>query len=97
MKPTGHAICDTCSAIHSERMALEGIDGRAAADRRAKLNEKAEAHVLFTKKSENTMMMSWRWRPTTRTRQPVSQSTLQQHTNSTFPVKRGLGGIPPRS
>lgn len=43
IKPTGHAICDTCSDIHCERLALEGLDP----ERSAQLDADAEAHHEF--------------------------------------------------
>lgn len=43
VKPTGHAICDTCSEIHSERLSLEGLDS----ERLAELDVQAEEHHLF--------------------------------------------------
>lgn len=43
LKPTGHAICDTCSDIHCERLAIEGLDP----ERTAQLDADAEAHHEF--------------------------------------------------
>ncbi|KAL3909223.1 MAG: hypothetical protein SGPRY_009505 [Prymnesium sp.] len=47
LKPTGHAICDTCSAIHCERLSLEGLDGAEVRERRAELDVEAEEHQTF--------------------------------------------------
>lgn len=44
VKPTGHAICDTCSAIHAQRLSLiEGEDCVISAE----LDEQAEQHFTF--------------------------------------------------
>lgn len=43
MKPTGHAICDTCSEIHSERLSLDSLN----AQRLAELDAEAELHRDF--------------------------------------------------
>lgn len=47
VKPTGHAIFDTCSAFHCERLSLEGLDGPEVKARRAHLNVEAEMHQAF--------------------------------------------------
>jgi len=47
VKPTGHAICDTCSDIHSERLALESLDPAEARERSQEIAEDAEAHHEF--------------------------------------------------
>lgn len=47
VKPTGHAICETCSEIHCERLSMEGLDDKAACERRAQLDADAEAHAEF--------------------------------------------------
>lgn len=47
VKPTGHAICETCSDIHAERLSLEGLDDREASARRTELDAEAEAHAEF--------------------------------------------------
>lgn len=47
VKPTGHAICSTCSDIHAQRIALEGLDDTDAHALRAQLDEEAEAHLRF--------------------------------------------------
>lgn len=44
VSPTGHAICSTCSDIHSDRLALEGVYDPA---RTAELDAEAEAHLAF--------------------------------------------------
>lgn len=47
VKPTGHAICETCSEIHCERLSLEGLDDKVASERRAQLDADAELHADF--------------------------------------------------
>lgn len=44
VKPTGHAICSTCSEIHADRLAMEGVYDPA---RLAELDAEAEAHLAF--------------------------------------------------
>lgn len=44
VSPTGHAICSTCSDIHSDRLALEGVYDPV---RTAELDAEAEAHLAF--------------------------------------------------
>lgn len=47
LKPTGHAICDTCSEIHSGRPSLEGDSSENAKQRSAELDVEAEGHRQF--------------------------------------------------
>jgi len=50
VKPTGHAICDTCSDIHTERLALEGLHDAYSKQRMVELGKEADAHNNFHSK-----------------------------------------------
>lgn len=45
--PTGHAICDTCGMLASERASLEGLVDAASAKQREKIAAKEVAHQAF--------------------------------------------------
>lgn len=45
--PTGHAICDTCGMLASDRAALAGLVDEASTEARKKLDEQEAAHHAF--------------------------------------------------
>ena len=51
--PTGHAICDTCAAIRTEELSLEGLNDAASLARRKELEvEKAAHHKMHLRERE---------------------------------------------
>lgn len=82
VKPTGHAICSTCSDIHSARLALEGLDGAAEIkELRAALDAEMEAHEAFHSKEifyYDDAMAAATYRPHTTTCLTIDAPTQHQ-------------------